>query len=157
MKQAESRIKTDYIEKTESGSKTDYIEKESAGKKFWNVIFTGLGLLCFGLGAVGAVLPVLPTTPFLLAAAFFFARGSQRFHHWFVATNLYKRYIRQAVKHKAMEKKAKRNMLITLAILFTVGFVFSPVFAKVIIVVVAALHFYYFIFRVKTVEDLEYE
>lgn len=133
------------------------MEKVGSVKKFGNLICAGLGFLCFGIGAAGAVMPIIPTTPFLLAATFFFARGSKRFHKWFVSTNLYKRYIEQAVKNKAMEKKAKRNMLITLAILFTAGFIFSPVFAKVIILIVAALHFYYFVFRVKTVEDLQYE
>lgn len=82
-------------------------------RKIVNVICVVLGFVCFGIGAAGIVLPVLPTTPFFVAAAFFFANGSERFHKWFVSTNLYKRYIEQAVKNKAMEKKAKRNMLIT--------------------------------------------
>ncbi len=120
-------------------------------KKIRNGVCVGLGFLFFGLGATGAVMPVLPATPFLLAAAFFFARGSTRFHQWFVGTNLYRRYIEQAVKHKAMDQAAKRNMLVTLGIVFVIGFLFSPGFAKIIILVVAAGHFYYFLFRVKTV------
>ena len=95
-------------------------------KKIWNGVCVGLGFLFFGLGATGAVMPVLPATPFLLAAAFFFARGSTRFHQWFVGTNLYRRYIEQAVKHKAMDQAAKRNMLVTLGIVFVIGFLFSP-------------------------------
>ena len=112
----------------------------------------GFGFLCFGLGAIGVVLPILPTTPLLLAAAFFFANGSERFHKWFVSTSLYKRYIEQAVR-KSMDKKSKRNMLATLGIIFAIGIIFSPVFAKIIIFVVAAAHFYYFLFRVKTVPE----
>lgn len=114
------------------------------------MVCIGLGFLCFGLGAVGVVLPILPTTPFLLAAAFFFANGSERFHQWFVSTKLYKRYIEQAVK-KSMDRKSKRNMLATLGVIFLLGIIFSPVFAKVIILIVALFHFYYFLFRVKTV------
>lgn len=124
-------------------------------KKILNMICVGLGFVFAGLGVLGVALPVLPTTPFLLAAAFFFAKGSEHFHKWFVSTNLYKRYIEQAVKNKAMDKDAKRNMLITLGIIFTIGFIFSPVFAKVIILIVAVFHFYYFLFRVKTVEKTE--
>lgn len=124
-------------------------------KKIVNTICVILGFICFGIGAAGAVLPVLPTTPFLLAAAFFFARGSERFHQWFVSTNLYKRYIEQAVKKKAMDRKAKRNMLITLGIIFAIGIIFSPMFAKIIILIVAAFHFYYFLFRVRTLPCVE--
>ena len=54
-----------------------------------------------------------------------------------------------------MTKKAKRNMLVTLGIIFTIGIIFSPVFAKVIILIVAAGHFYYFLCRIKTVEEQE--
>jgi uncharacterized membrane protein YbaN (DUF454 family) len=42
----------------------------------------GLGHLCLAIGLIGIPLPLLPTTPFLLLAAFFYARGSQRFHDW---------------------------------------------------------------------------
>lgn len=124
-------------------------------KRAVNMICVIFGFICFGLGAAGAVLPVLPTTPFLLAAAFFFAKGSGRFHKWFVSTNLYKRYIEQAVKKKSMDKRAKRNMLITLGIIFLMGIIFSPSFAKIIILIVAVLHFYYFLFRIKTVPESE--
>lgn len=119
-------------------------------KSVIKVVCIGLGLLCFVLGAVGVVLPILPTTPFLLAAAFFFANGSERFHKWFVSTSLYKRYIEQAV-NKSMDKKSKRNMLVTLGVIFLIGIIFSPIFAKIIILIVALFHFYYFLFRVKTV------
>lgn len=121
-------------------------------KKIWKAICVGLGFLFFGLGAAGATVPVIPTTPFLLAAAFFFARGSEKFNNWFVSTNLYRRYIEQAVKNKAMDKEAKRNTFITLGLIFTIGFIFSPSFAKIIILIVAAGHFYYFTCKVKTVE-----
>lgn len=121
-------------------------------RKIVKTVCIGLGFLCFGLGAVGVVLPILPTTPFLLAAAFFFANGSERFHKWFVSTSLYRRYIEQAVK-KSMDKKSKRNMLVTLGIIFLIGIIFSPVFAKIIILLVAAAHFYYFLFRVKTAPE----
>ncbi len=44
-----------------------------------------LGLACVGLALVGVVLPLLPTVPFLLLAAFFFARSSERLHYWLLS------------------------------------------------------------------------
>jgi len=121
-------------------------------KKIVNGICVVLAFVCVGLGALGVVLPVLPTTPLLIAAACLFAKGSERFHRWFLNTRLYTKYIESAIKDGTMEKKAKRNMMVTLTIVFSAGIFFSPVFAKVIILVVAAIHFYVLIFRIKTVE-----
>ena len=122
-------------------------------KKIVNGICVALAFVCVGLGVVGIVLPILPTTPLFIAAACLFAKGSEKFHTWFLNTSLYKKYIESAVKNGTMEKKAKRNMMLTLGIVFGMGIIFSPVIAKIIIVIVAAIHFYVLIFRIKSVEQ----
>ena len=124
-------------------------------KKIVNGICICLGFLSFAIGIVGAVLPVLPTTPFLILSAALFAKSSERFHTWLLSTKLYQRYISDAVHKKQMTKKAKRNMLVTLVFCGPISIIFSPVFAKVIILIVAAGHFYYFLCRIKTVEEQE--
>ena len=57
------------------------------------ILFICLGFIFVGIGAVGIVVPILPTTPFLLLASFFFAKGSKKFHDWFMSTKLYKKHL----------------------------------------------------------------
>ena len=52
-------------------------------------LFVGLGVTALALGIAGIVLPVLPTTPFVLLAAACFARGSTKFHDWLLAHPLF--------------------------------------------------------------------
>lgn len=123
-------------------------------KKVINGICVGLAFVCVGLGVVGILLPILPTTPLFIAAACLFAKGSKKFHTWFLNTTLYKKYIESAITTGTMERKAKRHMMLTLALVFGLGIFFSPMIAKVIILIVAAIHFYVLIFRIKSVEQI---
>ena len=117
-------------------------------RKLWAVG----GLTAFGLGAAGAVLPVLPTTPFILLAAFCFARSSERLDAWFQSTRLYQLVFSSYMERRAMSVKAKLRLLVPVTILMALGFVFTariPVLRAVIAVVWAG-HLIYFGFVVKT-------
>ncbi len=54
-------------------------------------IYIVIGCICFGLGTVGVVIPILPTVPFYLVTAFCFARSSEKLDTWFKGTKLYKK------------------------------------------------------------------
>lgn len=121
-------------------------------RKIVNGICISLAFVCVGLGTIGMILPILPTTPLFIAAACLFAKSSKRFHTWFLNTRIYKKYIESAITNGTMERKAKRHMMITLGVVFGMGIAFSPMIAKIIIVIVAVIHFYVLIFRIKSVE-----
>ena len=76
-------------------------------QKILRNIYTALGLFFVGLGAVGAFLPVVPTVPFLILAAFFFSKGSPRLHRWLRARPLVGPVIVDWEDHRVIRPKAK--------------------------------------------------
>lgn len=70
-------------------------------------LWASLGLLCVALAAVGAVLPLLPTVPFLLLAAFFFARSSERLHNWLLTHKRFGPMIDDWHQRGAIARRAK--------------------------------------------------
>ena len=62
--------------------------------KVTNIILIILGFVFTGIGIVGILVPVLPTTPFLILASVLFAKGSNRFDRWFRSTKFYKVMLR---------------------------------------------------------------
>ena len=71
------------------------------------LIWMTVGFVCLGLGAIGAVLPLLPTTPFVLVSAFCFARSSPRFHAWLINHRAFGPAIRAWNEERAIGRKAK--------------------------------------------------
>ena len=69
-----------------------------------------LGLVAVGLGAVGVVLPLLPTTPFLLLAAFAFARSSERWHQWLVNHQIFGPLIEDWNRYGAISEARKQSL-----------------------------------------------
>ena len=80
------------------------------------------GCIGVGLGAVGAVLPLLPAFPFLLLAAVCFAKSSERLDRWFRGTKLYKNDLESFVNGQGMTKRTKIKVMITVTLLMAVGF-----------------------------------
>lgn len=119
------------------------------------ILFIVLGCIGLGLGAVGAVVPLLPAFPFLLLAAYSFARSSTRLHSWFINTKLYKNNLESYVKGKGMTKRTKVRIMITVTVLMTFGFVMMhqvPV-GRIVLAAVWLFHIFYFAFGVKTLKE----
>ena len=87
------------------------------------IVYRILGCLGVGLGALGAVLPLLPAFPFLLLAAFCFGKSSDRLHTWFIGTRLYKDNLESYVQGKGMTRKTKIRIMVTVTILMSIGFI----------------------------------
>ena len=119
------------------------------------ILFIVLGCIGLGLGAVGAVVPLLPAFPFLLLAAYSFARSSERLHSWFINTKLYKNNLESYVKGKGMTKRTKVRIMITVTVLMTFGFVMMHQVpdGRIVLAAVWLFHIFYFVFGVKTLKE----
>ncbi len=118
------------------------------------VFFVILGCIGLGLGAVGAVLPLLPAFPFLLLAAFCFAKSSPKLHRWFTGTKLYRNNLESFVKGQGMTWRTKIQIMITVTVLMSIGFVLMHQVAvgRVILALVWLFHLGYFTLGVKTIK-----
>lgn len=120
--------------------------------KLKKILYITVGCLSLGLGALGAVLPLLPAFPFLLLAACCFGKSSERLHRWFTGTRLYKENLESYVQGKGMTKKAKIRIMVTVTALMSIGFVLMhqvPV-GQIVLGGVWVFHILYFIFGIKT-------
>lgn len=123
-------------------------------QKLLNYIYLLLAFTFLGLGIIGIALPVLPTTPFLLAASFFFAKGSKRFNKWFMSTNIYKNHIEEFLNSRAMTRKAKLRILIPVSIMLVISFLtISSSHVRVLIVFLFLFKEYYFRFHIRTIVE----
>lgn len=140
----------------ETGALADNIAAGPAGvhsrKRVARGAMAALGFICFGLALVGVALPFVPATPFLLAAAFCFARSSDRLDAWFKSTRLYRHVLAGYAKKRSMTAGAKLAVLCPVTALLGVGFMLMPetVAGRVAVVLVWVCHLVYFGFMVKT-------
>lgn len=118
------------------------------------LLFVILGCIGVGLGAIGAVLPLLPSFPFLLLAAFCFAKSSEKLHAWFTGTKLYKNNLESYVKGKGMTRKTKLRIMVTVTILMSIGFIMMKqvMAGRIVLACVWVFHVLYFTFGVKTLK-----
>ena len=116
------------------------------------IVWLLIGFLAMGLGAVGVVLPVLPTTPFLLLASFCLAKGSARFHRWFTGTKLYKKHLESFVENRTMTLKTKFSLLIPASCMLLLAFLaMQNVYGRVFIIFLILFKYVYFFTRIRTV------
>lgn len=116
------------------------------------LIYLIIALICVGLGTVGIFLPILPTTPFYLLAAFLFTKSSSRLENWFVNTNLYKDHMKKIRDRNDLTVKEKLSILIPISVLMILGLYFMRhlVLPRIILLIIWILHVVYFGFIIST-------
>lgn len=93
-------------------------------------LWSAFGVACVGLGAVGIVLPLLPTTPFLLLAAFAFGKSSPRLHQWIVSHRRLGPPLHAWRAHGAIGRRAKAMAISMMGAAFVVSlFLGAPTYA----------------------------
>lgn len=122
------------------------------------VVLIILGFISMGIGIIGIVVPILPTTPFLLLASFFFAKGSKRFHDWFISTKIYKKYLESFFQSKAMTLKNKFTILFPVSCMLIITFIFvNNLYARLVLVILFIGKYLYFFTQIKTIAKEETE
>lgn len=123
--------------------------------KLKKLLYIILGCVGVGLGAIGAVVPMLPAFPFLMLAAFCFARSSEKLDRWFKGTRLYKDNLEDYVAGRGMTWKTKIRIMITVTVLMSIGFTMMGlkgiVVGCIVLGCVWLFHILYFCFGVKTI------
>lgn len=118
-------------------------------KLFWLI----LGFTAMAAGTAGVVLPVLPTTPFLLLASFCFAKGSRRFHNWFTGTKLYRRHLESFVRNRSMTMKTKFSLLLPASFMLLLAFWVMPnIYGRIFILFLIAFKYFYFFTKIRTIK-----
>ena len=94
------------------------------GQKLVRALWFIAGTICVVLGAIGIVLPILPTTPFLLAAAACYYKSSEKMHRWLLNNKWFGEYIRNYTEGKGLTRKTK---IIALTVLW-ITIILSTIF-----------------------------
>jgi len=102
-------------------------------------IFLVLGFFFLGLGILGLFLPLLPTTVFLLIAAYFFAKSSEKYYNWLINNKYFGKFIRDYKEGKGVPLKTKTISITILwaTILYSVYFVVQILWLKILLILIA--------------------
>ncbi|MCB1850611.1 MAG: YbaN family protein [Gammaproteobacteria bacterium] len=91
-----------------------------------HVMLITAGWLSLGFGLLGVVLPLLPTTPFLLLSAWCFARSSRRFYDWLTGNRYFGPVIRRWEEQRTMERRVKQRALLLVMVSFSITLLLVP-------------------------------
>jgi len=119
-------------------------------KRMKKMLYIGLGFLFMFLGILGVFLPLLPTTPFIILAAFFFSQSSQRSHQWLLENKLFGPILSNWENSRCIPYFAKMLSFSMIAVFGTISvFTLSFIWLKVLTLALIS-YGCYFIYNIKT-------
>lgn len=111
----------------------------TSGRTFRKVLLIAAGSVSLALGAVGVLLPLLPTTPFLLLAAFCYLSSSRRLYDWLINHRVFGAYIYNYVTFRAVKRSVKIGVLVVLWLTLTVSILLvHNLYIRIALVVIGA-------------------
>ncbi len=109
-----------------------------------------LGWLCMALAVIGAILPVLPTTPFLIVALALFSKSSPRFHQMLLNNVWFGPSLKQWEDKKTLSRQTKYRATFLIVVSFSISLVFVDYNTQLQLLLVGmALVLLFFIWRIK--------
>lgn len=105
-----------------------------------------------GLGTVGIILPILPTTPFLLLSAYFYIRSSKNLYDWLINHKILGPYIYNYVTYKAIPKRAKIYAILLIIITIPITLILVDNIVVYVILPIIALIVCIYILKLETLE-----
>jgi uncharacterized membrane protein YbaN (DUF454 family) len=106
-----------------------------------SAVYISIGCTFLGIAAIGAVLPILPTTPFLLLASFFFVRSSPRLNDWLLRSPLFGPFLRDWRDHRGVRPRVKLIAATVVLVTITISIVWGELGwpLQVLLLVLAAI------------------
>ena len=101
------------------------------------IVYIFIGSVSLVLGIIGAFFPVLPTTPFLLLAAFCYMRSSRRMYQWLIHNKIFGAYVYSYVTYRAIPKKTKIRAITILWATLILSIIYVPLlYVKALLLVI---------------------
>ena len=119
------------------------------------LMWISLGSLFVGLGAIGVIVPGLPTTPFLILAAACYIRSSQRLYDWLISNKRFGPYLKDYREGKGIPRKAKRLAIVMIVVFvgFSVVFGIEDLTLKIAVGLLGLIGLLYVLFKVPVAKD----
>jgi hypothetical protein len=128
-------------------------EVDATRSKLLNGLLVVFGTVFVVLGVVGVLLPIVPTTPFLLLAAFCYAHSSERFYLWLLTNRFFGNYIRDWREKKGFTVRVKIWIISVMASTMGASTYFVPITLVRVLLIVTGIGVAIYIWRLPTKEE----